>query len=158
MLKEDFEKIRLSEKFRALINKSYLISCFLNDDLIKKIWEYNFFSRDNNIIYTFFVDNNEVILKDSSNLLVNKKDNQEELFLNNIQLDEKEVVALVNFFLNKKYKNDKFSKMIISIESSNFILWNITVVLKNLNIINIKINDKTREIIGDKIVSPISKK
>ncbi len=155
MIKEDFQKIRLSEKFKAIIGRSILVSCFLNDDLSKKLWEYNFLSEDNKTTYTFIVDG-EVILKDSGTLLSNKN-SHEELQLLNLKLEEKEIIAITHYELMRTYKEDRLSKLIISIESSNKnINWNITTVLKNLKIINIKINDKTSQMIESREVIPFS--
>ena len=48
--------------------------------------------------------------------------------------------------------------MIMSIESQNKnILWNVTIVLKDLNVVNLKISDKTSEVVEDKTISPFQK-
>lgn len=157
MIKEDFNRIRESEKFKAIISRARLVSCFLNDDQIKKLWEFNFFSEETKTTYTFFVDNDEVILKDT-NVLISRNQNPEELLLNNLKLEEKEVISIANFFLIKKYSEDKFSKMILSIESrAGVILWNATIVLKNLNVVNLKVNDMISEVVEDKSISPFLK-
>jgi len=157
MIKEDFDKIRNSEKFKAIISRARLVSCFLNDDQIKKLWEFNFFSEETKSTYTFFVDNNDVVLKDT-NILISRNQNPEEVILKDLKLEEKEVISVANFFLIKKCKEEKFSKMIMSIESQNKnILWNVTIVLKNLNVVNLKISDKTSEVVEDKTISPFQK-
>ena len=157
MIKEDFNKIKESEKFKAIISRARLVSCFLNDDQIKKLWEFNFFSEETKSTYTFFVDNNDVVLKDT-NILISRNQNPEEVMLGNLKLEEKEVISIANFVLVKKYQEENFSKMILSIESQNRrILWNVTVVLKNLNVANIKINDRTSEVVEDKLFSPFTK-
>ena len=157
MIKEDFNKIKESEKFKAIISRARLVSCFLNDDQIKKLWEFNFFSEETKSTYTFFVDNNDVVLKDT-NILISRNQNPEEVMLGNLKLEEKEVISIANFVLVKKYQEENFSKMILSIESQNRrILWNVTVVLKNLNVANIKINDRTSEVVEDKLISPFTK-
>ncbi len=157
MIKEDFDKIRNSEKFKAIISRARLVSCFLNDAQIKRLWEFNYFSAETKSTYTFFVDNDEVILKDT-NILLSKNQNPEELFLGNLKLEEKEAVSIANFLLVKKYKEENFSKMIISLESRDRnILWNVTVVLRNLNVINLRINDGNSEVVEDQIISPFTK-
>ena len=153
MIKEDFEKIKYSEQFKAIVTGSYLVSCFLND--ASDLWEYNFYSRETKNIYTFILDNNEIKLKDT-NILLNEKENPEELFLGELKLNEKEAVAVLNYFLLRMYKDHKVSKVILSIEKNETIVWSIIVILKNLKVINIKINDKTSEIIEDKLISPFS--
>src|SRR3989344_5568594 len=157
MIKEDFDKIKNSEKFKAIISRASLISCFLNEDLAKKFWEFNFFSQETKSIYAFFVDKDEPILKET-NVLISRNQNPEELLLGNLKLRESEAVSIANFFLVKKYKEDKFAKMIISLEAKDKnILWNITVVLKNLNVVNLKISDRNSEVIEDKAISPFLK-
>ena len=155
MLKEDFQKILNAEYFRAIIKNSFLISCFLNEDpkTKKSNWEYNFYSREGKCVYTFFLSENNVILKDTNFTLI-KKENPEELKIMNVKLSEKEVEAKVNYVLGTKYKDDKVTKMIISIDMNKVIVWNVTSILKNLTIINIKVNDNNSEIIEDRVVSP----
>ena len=157
MIKDNFFKVKESEKFKAIISRARLVSCFLNEDMLKKLWEFNFFSEETKSTYTFFVDNDEVVLKDT-NVLISRNKNPEELFLGNLKLEEKEAISIANFFLVKKYNEEKFAKMILSIESKERnILWNITVVLKNLNVVNLRINDKNSEVVEDKIISPFLK-
>ena len=155
MIKEDFEKIRFSEQFRPILSPSFLVSCFLNESLPDRpLWEYNFLSRENNKIYTFIVDNEKVILKETSFLTNNKT--PKELLLNNLRLDKKEVLALATYFLLNKFKEDKISRTIVSIEMDSEIVWNISIILKNLQIIHIKINDKTSQVIKDKVMAPFT--
>ncbi len=155
MIKEDFQKIQSCGKYNPILNKAFLVSCFLNESLVKPLWEYNFYSLDNNTTYTFIIDNDDAILKDSGSLM-NLKKNPEPLSLVNIKLNEKEAIALAKYHLVKKYNEENISKIIISIDHEKTILWNITVVLKNLNIINLRINDKNSEVMDSKLVSPFN--
>ena len=155
MIKEDFEKIKYSEQFKAIVAPSYLVSCFLNDVSGKQLWEYNFYSRETENIYTFIVDNDQAILRET-NVLLNKKDNPKELYLGNLKLNSKEVIAIVNYFLIRGYKDDSVSKIILSIEMDETIIWSVIVILRNLKLINIKVNDRNSEVIENKVISPLN--
>lgn len=155
MIKEDFEKIQICGKYNPLLNSAFLVSCFLNDSLSKPLWEYNFYSQDNHTTYTFIIDNDNVILKDTGSLM-NLKTNPEKLPIGNLRLTEKEITALTKFHLVKKFNEENFTKIIMSIDHERTILWNVTVVLKNLNIINIRISDRNSEIVDSKLVSPFN--
>ena len=155
IIKEGFDKIKTCGNYNPILNRSILVSCFLNDDLSKSLWEYNFYSQEDKLTYTFIVDNDEVILKDTGSLM-NLKQTPEELKINNLKLNDKEIIAVTKFFIVKKYNEEKLSKIIISIENNNTIIWNVTIVLNNLNIINLKINDTNSEVIQDNKVSPFN--
>ena len=154
MLKEEYQQILNSENFRAIMRSSYLVSLFRNEEpkTNKSSWEYNFYSREGKCIYSFFINNNTVILKDTNFTLI-KKENPEELKIMNLKLEEKEAEAHVKYLLGTKYKDERVTKMIISIEMDKTIIWNITTVLKNLTIINVKLSDSNSQVIEDKIVS-----
>lgn len=155
MLKEEYQQILNSENFRAIMRSSYLVSCFRNEDpkTSKSSWEYNFYTREGKCIYSFFINNDVTILKDTNFTLI-KKENPEELKIMNLKLAEKEVEALVNYLLGTKYKDDRVTKLIMSIEMDKVITWNVTAILKNMTIINVRINDSNSQVIEDKVVSP----
>ena len=128
MLKVDFEKIKNSENFKEIINNSFLISCFLNENL-ESLWEYNFYSKSQNNVSSFIVKNNQVILKDTCELVSKKL--PKELFLNNLKLEKLNVSSIVDEFISKNYNNDLISKKMVTIENEDFIIWNIILILKN---------------------------
>ena len=120
IIKEGFDKIKTCGNYNPILNRSILVSCFLNDNLSKSLWEYNFYSQEDKLTYTFIVDNDEVILKDTGSLM-NLKQTPEELkinigFVSNllIELQERKMIECLspNEKRNRFYKVTKEGKKI----------------------------------------------
>jgi hypothetical protein len=116
------------------------------------LWEYNFYSPETKQTNSFFVKDDKVLLRNTSELASNKE--PEELNLNNLNLRKIQILSIVNDFLKKEHKNEKPSKIIIIVESENQkIIWSLVLILKSSKMISLKISDENFKVIESKVIT-----
>ena len=135
----EYKQLINDEKFKSWHNKhkdSYLCSVFLLKDEEKSSgWQFDYYLQKKKRMTTFIVDKNIKMNKDQK--IFSTSDKIDEINLHDIKFKFDEVVKLVM----PKYKNKKFVKEIIIIQSLNSkLLWNVSLVTTDFNLINVKID------------------
>ncbi|MBI2110192.1 hypothetical protein HYT51_00220 [Candidatus Woesearchaeota archaeon] len=153
-LQEDFLTITSSEEFRES-NPLCLISCFLDDKESKK-WEYNFYSSAEKEIFSFHIENASIVFKGKSPL-VNAQKVPQELHLEELQSEQEEIFSIMWSTFLKEYSQDKVLKVFVILDQHEGIFWGFLILLKNLNIVHMKINDKTHEVVENSSISILKK-
>ena len=155
-IQEDFATIKTSETFRDLVDQTYLVSCFLEDEENQKRWDYNFYNSLEKEVFSFSLENNLVVLKGKSPL-ANTQTVPEELRIENLQSDQEEIFVLMKRTFLKEYTQDKILKIFAILEQKGEIFWSFLILLKNLQVVHMKISDRTYEIVENTSVSMIKK-
>ena len=154
---ELLNKVKSSETFKNYLKDhkdAYLCSIFMTDTQI----QLSFYSKKTKLVSSFKLENNKVLLigKDEKIFQKEKKD-LEELHLDEIKVDLNKAKELVNDILKEKYPNETPTKDIIILQIINSkIVWNITKITSTFNIINIKLDAFTGEILEEKIESALN--
>jgi len=147
----DYNKLINSKEFKNWKNKNknaYLSSCVLMDgSRAKEIWAFDFYLPNKNRITTFSIGEDIQIIEDQ------KIFGQKTKKLNKIDVEEiKFDLNDVNKFINKEYKV-KLMKKIIVLQNLNRLLWNISLLGVDFNLVNIKLDAKTGKILEKSVVS-----
>ena len=120
-------------------------------------WEVGFYNPDQDKI-TIFIIGNEISIKPQEDAF-KKEGKVEQLNLEKIKVDFEQ--SIEEF---KKIKEDKYSPEVMLngfIILQNFqdkLMWNVSIALKSMNILNVKINAETKEIISDQAINFIERK
>lgn len=136
---EEYKKLTNSEKFKSWKNKNkgaYLSSVFLLKDADNSSgWQFDYYMPSKKKMTTFTIDKNVKFTKDQKIFSTSEK--IDEIDLNDVKFSFDDVVKLVK----PKYKNKNFIKEIIIIQSLNSkLLWNVSLVTSDFNLINVKID------------------
>ena len=149
--KEDVEKIMNSEVFKNLNKKLYLCSCFAIDD----DWQYDFYDKKDKKITSFKVEDEIRLVVEESKVFQKEQVELEKLDLDHVKIKLEE--ALLKIEKIKKEKcNEGINKKIMILQHIKVPLWNISLLTSSLNILNVKINAVSGEIISEKFESLLS--
>ena len=90
---------------------------------------------------------NDVISIDSDEIFRKEKTKINELHLEDIKIES--VDELIKKLVDEKYNSEEEANKIIIIQQTEFPVWNVTYVTKALNVLNVRINAITGEIIEE---------
>ncbi len=141
---KNYEELLESEAYKNYIKdnpKAFLFACFLTNGQ----WQFDFFC-DNKVIV--FQGN---ILNEKDQLL-NSEHKVEKLDIKKIKIKPEEAIETARNVL--KAHHDETDKRIVLLQKINKeIVWNITLLTKNMNIMNVKINAVTGKITSESFQS-----
>ena len=149
---ELIEKVKSSEEFKN--KKAYLCSVFIMNDQV----QFSFYDKETKLVTSFRVENNKVsIIGKDEKIFQKESKDLEELKLNEIKIDLNKAKEIANNLVKEKYHNETINKEIIILQVINKkIIWNITKISATFNIINIRLNAISGEIIEDKMESALN--
>ncbi|MEK6835222.1 MAG: hypothetical protein AABX61_03095 [Nanoarchaeota archaeon] len=138
MIKE-YKKLVNDKKFKSWINKnkdSYLCSVFLLKDQEKSSgWQFDYYLPKKKRMATFVVADEINVSKNQK--IFTKSTSIDQINLKDVKFSFDNVVKLVM----PKYKGKRFVKEIIIIQSlDSKLLWNVSLVTTDFNLINLKID------------------
>lgn len=136
---EEYKRLINSEKFKSWKNKNkdaYLCSVFLlKDQETSSGWQFDYYLSKINRMTTFLVDKNITFTKNQK--IFSNLEKIEKINLDDIKFSFDNVVKK----LMPKYKGRNFFKEIIIIQSlKSKLVWNISLVTSDFNLINIKVD------------------
>lgn len=142
-IKDFLEKIKKSKEFRDWYEKnkdSYLASIFYSKNL-----QIDFYSPKKDNMTSFTIINDKVNLE-TSEIFRKEKKEIKELKLNEIKIDLEKVKNIIS-----KLLKEETTKEIIILQNLEVPIWNITYITKSMNILNVKINAISGEIVSKNI-------
>lgn len=161
-LLEAFDKVILSDEFKEWKSEnknSYLCSFFLIIDEKELMpWQLAFYSPSTDTITSFIASNPVKILEKNSKIFKMDRSKINELHLNKVNIDLKEAFLILERLKMEKYPNELPTKKIVILQKTKHLVWNITYINSSLNILNVKVDAISGEIIEDKISSIMSLK
>ncbi len=134
-LQEEFSKIIESEDYKEFKKEnpdSFLANVFLDKDG----WQFNF-SYDKKMI-SFYLQ--EDVIKTEESEVYEKNSQLEELKLKEIKIDLEKAENLIK-------AEEEITKKIIILQQKEVPLWNITYITSSMDVINVRINAISGEII-----------
>ena len=147
MLK-DYKKLMHSKELKewGLRNKeAYLSNCFIMLDKDNKgIWSFDYYLPKENKLTTFVVDEKITINQDQK--IFNQSSKKlKAINVENIKFD----LNKINKLLNKKFKGKLFFKKIFILQYLGKLLWNVSLLGSDFNLINVKIDALKGDVIEE---------
>ena len=145
---QEYERLLKDKKFKSWKDKykdAYLCSVFLLKDIeVSSGWQFDYYLPKKNRMTTFLVDKN---IKFTDNQKIFSTSGKiDEIKLDDIKFSFDKVVKLVK----PTYQNKNFTKEIIIIQSLDLkLLWNVSLVTNDFNLINIKVDAKNGKILEE---------
>ncbi|MBT3395084.1 hypothetical protein HOA59_03255 [archaeon] len=146
-LKNTIEKVKECEDFanwKSEHQEGYLVSAFYNNKIGE--WQTHYYDPANDVMAVFNIEN-DVISIDSDEIFRKEKTKINELRLEDIKIES--VDELIKKLVDEKYNSEEEANKIIIIQQKEFPVWNVTYVTKALNVLNVRINAITGEIIEE---------
>ena len=149
---QEYNNLINSEEFKKWKSKnkdSYLSSCLIMQDQDNKgSWNFGYYILKKNKITTFIMDN-EIIINEDQKIFEQSKEKLKEVKINDVEFN----LDNVNKFILKEFKDKKLIKTIIVLQYIEALLWNITLLGLDFNLINIKLDSKTGKLIDKSVTS-----
>ncbi len=156
--KEAFDKLKQSKEFKDWCGRNK--GCFLSfafcqvDNVCKSPWQFGFHNEKDETATSF-------IVSDSIEVMPAEKEFKQpdtriqELDLKEAKLTYEQIISRTDEFQKNKYPKELVNKKIIILQNLKKYgnIWNITLITRAFNTINIKIDPSTGEVIDDKISS-----
>lgn len=160
-LKNILNKIKSSNEFKNWQKDhqdSYLTSFFkiIEDPSKPQDWQAGFYSPKKNRITSFISDNETKILEEDSKVFQKEKTTIEELRLEEVKINLKSALNIIEELRETKYPNEKPNKIIIVLQKIEVPFWNITYLTSTFNILHVKINAQSGKIIEEKLDSVLT--
>ena len=159
MLKQSIKKVEQSKVFKSFIKKHsdyYLVHCFTMADAIAKKykWDLGYYSEKNDNVVVFESEP-KVSMKPAEEAF-KKEGTIKKLDIKKVKVSVSKALELCNNLLIAKYPREIITKRIIILQHLEKQVYNITLVSMSFNILNIRIDANTGEVIKDNIQSIIS--
>src|SRR3989344_5353858 len=149
---QEYNNLINSEEFKKWKSKnkdSYLSSCLIMQDQDNKgSWNFGYYILKKNKITTFIMDN-EIIINEDQKIFEQSREKLKEVKINDVEFN----LDNVNKFILKEFKDKKLIKTIIVLQYIEALLWNITLLGLDFNLINIKLDSKTGKLIDKSVTS-----
>lgn len=157
-LKQDFDKLQETKEFkdykkenpRAYFSTAFLMIESLNVSDVN--WQIDYYDPETHKASTFAFNSNNVEFKTGEELLQKKKEDIDEIKLDDIKINFDKIIEIIHKFRERKYKEEKAQKIIVILQKfKNTFIWNITYITANLNLLNFKVNAVNGKIIENKL-------
>jgi len=148
-LKEFLKELKASKEFKQFIEKKPL-AYNTSASFIDEKWQLDFYDPDSDKI-TSFTKKEDEILSEESEVFRKEKKEIPELKVDKIKFNLNDVEEL----MKQKLKEEPTKKIIVLQQNINP-YWNITYLTKRVEIINIKIDAVTQEILDESIESALA--
>ncbi|HIH25612.1 MAG TPA: hypothetical protein HA226_02475 [Nanoarchaeota archaeon] len=152
-IREDYEKLIKSGEFNK---EGYLCGFFLMsevDKLENTDWQIDFYDEKKDTI-TSYVVGEKIEVSENSKIFKEEGKTIEELKLEKLKVDIKDALRKCEIIL--KQHEEKETQVIIILQNDKGIKWNISYVTQKFNLINIKIDAETGELVNQNIISMLS--
>ena len=148
-IKDIAQKVLDSSAFDSWNNKdNYLVSCFF----MNSVWSVDFYSKKTKKVTSFLVED-EVKLSDEDKVFQREENDLEELKLDEVKVSLDSVLDIISSIKEKESGSEVQQKIVI-LQKIKFPLWNVTLILKDFNLFNIKVNATNGEVI-EKELAPV---
>ena len=152
-LKNDYKRLLKSKEFN---NNGFLCGAFLIcelNNLEKTDWQIDFYDEKKDTI-TSYVVGEKIEVSENSKIFKEEGKTIEELKLEKLKVDIKDALRKCEIIL--KQHEEKETQVIIILQNDKGIKWNISYVTQKFNLINIKIDAETGELVNQNIISMLS--
>tara|TARA_Y100000310_G_scaffold201813_2_gene201888 strand:- start:36 stop:539 length:504 start_codon:yes stop_codon:yes gene_type:complete len=121
-------------------------------------WQLGFYNKNNDSLTTFTLEGENVFIREGEEVFKKEESTVLPINLDDFKITTEQVIKQAKEFKEKKYPNQKTMKIMAILQnlSDLGLIWNITFITENLNILNMKINAKDGKIISEKLDPIIS--
>lgn len=161
-MKEIVKKIENSSEFKEWKEKNtddYLVSLFLISSKEKPSteWQIDFYNADKNKMTSFILHSDgKVNMMPPDQIFKKEEDKVNELDLSKVKINYEDAINNANALLKEKYRNEEVNKQILILQQLDKLVWNITYVTAFFNMLNVRIDAITGEIISENFSSLMS--
>ena len=152
-VKETIKKVESSKEYKRFIKENpsyYIVHAFsLVEDQYKIDWQIGYYSKDTDkIIIIEYKNDCTITIKPEEDVFKEKHD-IERLDIKKVNINYDEVMMTANKVLREDYKIEEISKTILLLQNIEEFgqIWNITLTTAYFNVINIKIDAATGEVL-----------
>ena len=137
---KEYSKIINSEEFKEF-KKENSDAILANVFLDKNGWQFNYLC--NNKMISFYLED-ELIKTEESEVYEKQKD-LEELKIEELKIDLEKAEEII-----KKVSDEEATKKIIILQQKEVPIWNITYITSSLNVVNLRVNAISGEVLEQK--------
>ncbi len=148
-VKQAYEKLVNTEEYKEFKKneKAYLThAALIRETNNKGGWEFGFYNKETDRITTFTT--NPVKRQPEDEAFKQEGKTVKKLDLEKVETTYKEITGLAEQYRKKNHPSEQIIKIIAILQHLHKQLWNITLITKSFNIINLKIDAKTKEILS----------
>jgi uncharacterized membrane protein YkoI len=158
-LKQALKKVEQKKIFKKFIKDSpdyYLAHCFttFQEGERKHKWELGYYSEKTDKLVVFETEP-KIIMRDAEEAF-KKEGTIKKLELSKVKISLSKALGICDELLKSKYPNRTITQKIIILQHLDQQLYNITLVTVSFDILNIRIDAATGEVISDNIQNIIS--
>lgn len=151
ILKKAIEKIEASEEFKKFKKENpdfYLAHAFTMVEKVQQDWQVGYYSKTKDMVVVFIVSKTVEMSPEEE---VFKKPGKvvKKLDMKKVKLGLEKAIDISNKVMDEKYSAELVNKTIIILQNIETEMYNITLVTHTLNIINIKIDAKSGEVLSE---------
>ncbi len=136
--------------------KSYLYLFFTITEELPVAWEVGFFNAKDHTAAAFLVSDEVKLLEGDSKVFKPVHESVDELQLKKVRLSVEDALSAVEKLRAEKYKNEIPHKKIIILQQVKRPLWNITLLTAGLNVLNVKVDARSGEVLEHELRSALS--
>ena len=116
-------------------------------------WQLGFYNKQDDSLTTFTIEGETVFIREDEEVFKKEESSVIPINMEDFKINTEEVIKQANEFKEKKYPNQKTLKIMAILQnlSDLGLVWNITFITENLNILNMKINAIDGKILSDKL-------
>ena len=160
MILDEIKRLEDSEEFSSWKKghkEGYLVHCFkMLDKQNENTWQIGYFNPETNLISVFNVS--DTIAKgEDAEVFKEQEKLVNPLRVEDVEIDEDDCLAKGKEVLSDNYKGVSVFKAFMILQNIDQIgqVWNITFITDQFKTVNVKINSKTGECVGHKMISLI---
>jgi hypothetical protein len=156
--KEAVKKLKDSSEIKDLDKDNYLAHGFMTLDENfneSQPWNIGFYSKKTDKITSYSITDNVIEKLGEQEVFKDPDDIVQELEIEKVKKTMNSVISSAKKLIEKKYSKETPARAIVLVQNIKDIgtVWNITIITKQFNTINVKMNSYTGKIVEDKIVS-----
>lgn len=159
ILKQTIKKVEESKVFKSFIKKHpdyYLVHCFtmVDEGEKKYVWELGYYSEKTDKMVVFETEP-KIMIRPAEEAF-KKEGTIKKLDLSKVRISLSKALDICNNLVKDKYPGQSITKRIIILQHLDKQVYNITLITRNFNILNIKIDSSTGEVLQDNIQNIMS--
>lgn len=148
-------KSEVFKSWKAENEECYLAHAFaILDPANKGEWQFGFYDNNKDVMTSFFMNENGVIKSPEAEVFKKEDSYVRELRMDVVKVDFDEAMKIAEKCQQENYKDDKPLKKIMLLQCLDLgTIWNISFFTERFNVLNIRIDAKTKKISEHKLNS-----
>jgi hypothetical protein len=152
LLKEAIKKLESTKEFKDFLKEGsdcYLAHAFTMLDNDKSDWQIGYYNKDHDRVVIFEVGDDSLIRHPEDELFKKTNKAVKKLDMSKVNIDLEKALNIAEDLRKEKYSSEIVNKKIIIIQNIETQMYNLTLVTHTFNIINIKIDASSGDIISE---------